>query len=368
MSLIARPTLREVVEELGQEGLLPADGADAARQRVETALRRTDAPSPWFVRGLVGMGAWVASLLFVTFLGILEVLKKPGGTLTAAVLAIVAALFLRRRAIGPFGLQLALALSLGGEVLLVMGIAQRSHSKAWEAMLPLIALEVLYFTLYRDVTRRFLCAVAAPVALLVMLLDHKVPHAYSVLTLTLALASAFLWLEQAQLASGWLGRGHAPAALGLTLVSLGMLLGSLVFHSHKSSDEARLLTTTGWPMAAALCLGTLALEVRIAAERGVAATRPIVLLGLLATVMLGAISHGTPGVMAALATLLLGFHRRNPTLMTMAVLFLLTFASGFYYNLSMTLLAKSGVLCLGGALMLAGYAVISRRERAEASP
>jgi hypothetical protein len=366
-SLIARPTLREVVEQLAQQGLLPAEagGAEGCRERVETSLRLGDAPSPWFVRGLVGMGAWVAGILFVSFLGLIQVLKHAGGTLTCATIFVVAALLLRRRAVGPFALQLALALSLGGEVLLVIGLSQDHALRPPGVMVALILLELLYLVLYRDVTRRFLSALTAPVTLMVLLLHQKVPHAYVVLTLWYALMAAYLWLEQAELSAGRLGRAHAPLALALTLVALGMLLGSLIVGTWQNDPEARQFTATGWPLTAALTLGTLALQARIAAENGASWTSPRLLLGMAGTLLLGAIGHGTPGLMGALATLLLAFHRRSPVLLAMAVLFLLTFSSAFYYNLGMTLLAKSGVLCLGGAVMLAGYAVLSRRPEQE---
>jgi uncharacterized membrane protein len=57
----------------------------------------------------------------------------------------------------------------------------------------------------------------------------------------------------------------------------------------------------------------------------------------------------------------LGAHRRNALLFGLASLFLVFFGSHFYYTLSMSLLAKSGVLLGSGLLMLALRLPLARR-------
>ena len=58
---------------------------------------------------------------------------------------------------------------------------------------------------------------------------------------------------------------------------------------------------------------------------------------------------------------MLAFDRRNPVLLGLGVLFLLVFASVFYYSLNLTLLEKSGVLVGSGVLLFAvRRALVSR--------
>jgi Domain of unknown function (DUF4401) len=69
----------------------------------------------------------------------------------------------------------------------------------------------------------------------------------------------------------------------------------------------------------------------------------------------------TPGVIAAIGVLLLGFHRRSVVLLGMAVLFILAFGVGYYYDLQLTLLAKSLAL-LGSGLVLLGLRLFILRR------
>jgi uncharacterized membrane protein len=78
------------------------------------------------------------------------------------------------------------------------------------------------------------------------------------------------------------------------------------------------------------------------------------------TLALGALTWSTPGVIAALATLLLAFHRRNPALFAVGAAFLVGFLTWFYYDLALSLWVKSGVLVGSGALLLGARGLLQR--------
>jgi uncharacterized membrane protein len=82
-----------------------------------------------------------------------------------------------------------------------------------------------------------------------------------------------------------------------------------------------------------------------------------------ATVLLGLLTLSTPGLIAAVAVLTLGFDRRNRILIGIAAVFLVKFASVYYYSLRMTLLAKSVVLVASGVLLLAARAYVYLRYK-----
>ena len=72
-------------------------------------------------------------------------------------------------------------------------------------------------------------------------------------------------------------------------------------------------------------------------------------------------ASSSPGVLGALLVLALAFHRRNPILLGLALLFLVGFAVAFYFRLDLSLAAKSGVLLASGALLLGLREYVRRR-------
>ena len=69
----------------------------------------------------------------------------------------------------------------------------------------------------------------------------------------------------------------------------------------------------------------------------------------------------TPGVIGAAGILALAFHRRNTVLLGLAVAFLIGFGVFYYYDLSLSLLAKSGAL-VGSGLVLLGLRLFLLRR------
>jgi uncharacterized membrane protein len=70
-------------------------------------------------------------------------------------------------------------------------------------------------------------------------------------------------------------------------------------------------------------------------------------------VLLAIPAHQTPGILAAIIVLTVGFWRGNLLLMGLATAFLAGFLTAYYYNLDFTLLVKSFILMGTGVLLLA---------------
>ena len=68
-----------------------------------------------------------------------------------------------------------------------------------------------------------------------------------------------------------------------------------------------------------------------------------------------------PGVIGAAGVLALAFHRRNEVMLGLAVAFLIGFGVLYYYDLSLSLLAKSGALVGSGLVLLGLRLFILRR-------
>ncbi len=106
-------TLREVIETLESEGLLGEGLRNSAASYAES---HTTTVQPWFIRVMVGLGAWLASLLLIGFVTGLIIAYKGGYSIVGLVL-IGSAVFARRQVDNDFAVQSALAASLAGQVL-----------------------------------------------------------------------------------------------------------------------------------------------------------------------------------------------------------------------------------------------------------
>jgi uncharacterized membrane protein len=145
------------------------------------------------------------------------------------------------------------------------------------------------------------------------------------------------------------------------------LLGVLLFSSFFAvADDLvrgpRSARVNAWHLGSVTTIGiTIALMALMAAilhehrrRNNVTAATPLVL---------GLLTLSTPGIVAALTLLILGFDRRNRILIGLAVVFLVKFASVYYYSLQLTLLEKSIVLAASGLLLLAVRAYVELRHR-----
>jgi uncharacterized membrane protein len=87
---------------------------------------------------------------------------------------------------------------------------------------------------------------------------------------------------------------------------------------------------------------------------------------LLAAVLLAAVGRRAPGIASAVMVIVLGFGNGNRVLTGLGVVTLLAAVFAFYYNLHATLLVKSGMLAITGAVLLALRAAAFRWRWPEA--
>lgn len=341
-----RPTLREILAAVGVAGAPPP---------AETG-------SPWYIRVLVGGGAWIASLFLAAFLALLDVIDwgQPSSAVAGAIVC-AAAVALRRKTSGDFPVQLALAACVAGEILIVGGVTGTDIFHRGDVVTgaaTVIALEALLLFIYPDAVHRFLSAAASVLAWGVLLHELKVPGSFDLVAAATAILAGLVWVHEPRLQAGRLAAIQAPAGYGLVAALLAGLLGALM-----SEGEVAI----GGPATAGITLALLILAARIFAERGATLASEPALVALAGLAALGTITWNAPGVMAALGVLVLAFHRRDLVLLAFAALFLIAFLSRFYYDLEITLLAKSGVLLASGALLLA-LRFYSRRRFPDAEP
>src|SRR5689334_1355158 len=121
--LLARPSVRAVLARVSDGGVIPPAAEDAAR----AALTKLAAGRmPWYMRVLVGVGAWIgASFLISAILSLILLAAGQQMNSVAIILGIgliAGSIAFRQRVSSPFGTQLALVLSSTGQILVIGGV------------------------------------------------------------------------------------------------------------------------------------------------------------------------------------------------------------------------------------------------------
>ncbi|MCB0095982.1 MAG: DUF4401 domain-containing protein [Caldilineaceae bacterium] len=331
-----------VLAQLVAEGLL--DAHELATATTWMDQQRTESPTPWYIKAFVGISAWLAAIFIIAFLGMVGLIDSGVSMVLLGIIFGVAALALKWMAMDSiFGGQLAFAVSLAGQGLLIAGASMLTENMTATALVAL-GLEALLFVAYPDTMHRLISVVAMAAALVVLLLEQELPDGIHMIIALFAVLAIYLWRNEVYLRSSRkLAAYWSAAAYGTLLVLAGLCVLPLIGQPD---------TTKWWISTAALGLGLLYLgdqilrELEISRQSGPA-------LWLLAGVGLLLIpTYQTPGILAALIGLLLAFWRSNNLQMGLSSAFLLFFIGVYYYNLDFTLLEKSYILLGTGAALL----------------
>ncbi len=195
----ATPSVRAVFAALEHEGRVAANWPERA---IAALAAEADAP-PWYVRVLVGFGAWLASLLLIAFV-VMSVTDSESPMVAVGGVMMVAALGARFASGHDFVAQAALAVSLAGQALLAFGLMRHGTSTV---LWTVIGCQAALALVFPDRIHRFLSVLVAVSAAVVLLYYLKLQAGIPVLAL--ALAAGFLGLQARQ--GFFIARGLAPA-------------------------------------------------------------------------------------------------------------------------------------------------------------
>ena len=344
-------TMRVVLDQLVDEGLLPPDSPAA----IGSTLSAPDDAlgNPWYVRVLVGIGAWIAAVLLIAFLaGGVRIITTAESAIVVGLILCGVAIALRRLIPSSiFAAQLALALSMAGQVLFGGGVAGLSRDVA-TTVLALVTLEVVLIAVYPDIVHRFLSTVIIVGALVGLLLEWDVPGVVHPLVGMLVVGALVLWERESALAAARAERLSRPIGYGLVVALLGVLclgINDLISIPH------------WWISGLLLMPALLVLEYQIISRFEPRADVAIVPWLIGGTVLVSLPALWTPGILAAVIVLVLGFQRGNRLLLGLGVTGLAVFLIAFYYHLEVTLLIKS-LMLLGTGLLLLGLRALTPKE------
>lgn len=340
----------------------PQHDADTlwSRLRLEGAVTG-EAPTqrddlPWYIAGLIGVSAWIATgLLFGFFHALFDRLwDTPVIATTAGVLCIAAAWSVWRIARSrDFFEQSAIALSLVGQLLIGMGLREWFGDTAGWAGSAAVALVLYAFGV--QAMHRFLCGGVFAIAV-VAICNELDANSYGMATFALP-ASA--WLA---FASWWRTQYEDSRALPLSPLAWALSLAALLLafvgdFSFGPDDDSLALQRWIGQVAIALLLP-------LAAWRLTPRRR---WLPVVCAIGFGLIWLRAPGVSLGVMLALIAFASYRPALLATALIATALYLVRYYYQLEVPLLEKSHGLLFGGVALLAirfGLTRIARGERA----
>jgi hypothetical protein len=365
-ALLTRPSVCEVLARASAGSTLTPEAEEAARVAVATL---TSGRMPWYLRVLIGAGAWIGASFLLS--AILSLILMASGEQMNSMAIIIGVMFIagsipmrRRVNSSPFLTQLSLVISSTGQILIIGGVGAESHS-VFAACVVAIATSLVLIAFFPDRVQRFSSTLVIFGAMLTIVVDQHMVHGMdplAVLTVILLLVLCRFLPRAVVMAQAELVE---PVVYGLAIA----LIGFLMIHTIVSIGE---IFNETWGLLGlfsivAFNLALLVLIVSIFIEQGVSFARPETLGAIAGVIALGAITRSTPGVVATLFLLVLGFDRRARGLIVLGALFFLGFGGFYYYDMRLTLLEKSGILILSGLICLAAWAVVHFGGRGDAT-
>ena len=338
--------LRDLLDQLATgDEITPGQPASAPRTLPPELSGRDDAESsPWYVKALAGIGAWFAAFFLGLFLAMAGLIDSWESMMIWGAILAVAAIWLKHWLYNSiFWGQLAFAFSLAGQGLLIAGLIGAVESITISALFA-AGIATLMFLLYPDSMHRLLTLLLFVVAWVVIIEERTQPDLFHLMALALGIATVAVWQGELRLIASRWHPFRAPLAYGLPLALFGLCLLPLIdfFGIHQ-----------GWWSASGLALLLLYVAYQILRDLGWSLLSPVGLWAVAAVLLLLVPAYSTPGILAAVIMLLLGYWRGSSLMMGLATLFLLFFLSAYYYNLDVTLLNKSYILMGTGGVLLA---------------
>jgi hypothetical protein len=336
----------ELWELLSAEGLVEGEMPEPERSA-----------SPWFVRVMLGIAGWIGALFLIAFIGtgFAFILKDAAFAAAVGAACCAGAFALFRIADGnDFGEQFGLAVSLVGQVLIAIGLADLLTTEDPAFYLVLAAVEAGLALAVPNFLHRVLATGGAAIAL-ALAVNQLSLHGLAAPLLCAGLA--WVWLEPRRWARG--GRIWRPIGYGLVLALL-LVETFRLFGAEQWFGGSR--GTPGWFALHGPLLGrglTAAVLVAAAAllalrQEAHGASR-ILASSVGGALLFGLLSLKAPGLASAALILLLGFAAGSRILAALGILGLLGFVAHFYYSLQASLLEKSGILALTGLFLLGAH-------------
>ena len=349
---LSNVTLHDVVSTLRAENLLNEGSAT-----LEYLENRPDL-QPWYIRTMVGFGAWLASLLLIGFVARFS-LAMDGGYALIGLVLIVAAILVRRHYDSDFLIQCALASSLAGQALVAYGFAETVGHDEFEIFLGfvLVVSSVLFF-LFPDRIHRVIMVLLASGSLTTLFYVWEVNSLVPLLGPAFSGALIFVHRQIPSLIASRYAALVRPLMHGLMLSAFGVLLISTVYVLPELGAEFQFYPR---PWLSTILLGGLFLYIGTQIAQTIVNTANmtaiLVIYGIMVVII--ACSWAAPGLLLGLIVVMLGATSGNKTFIGAGIGFFAIFLASYFYGIEVSMLTKSITLIATGlAILLSRWAIL----------
>jgi len=309
---------------------------------------------PWYVRLVVGFGAWVTALVAIALgVAIIFFITDEHSTELLIVfgLAYLAAglLLLGLAGSGVFVAQLGAAIAAAGVAMMTFGIIIE-WSRIWPAFLAGVVVTSIIVVTTSNRTLQFLAALLTAGLFVFTLTDSNVPYILAIAALA-GPVGMILLLRPLQ-------RDLHPVAVVLLLVF--PIFGWFYTDAVSVGIFEQTVAPGGW-LAKSINIGLFLSLASIHWKR--AATFDVqarLIVFSVAAIVIGVLLP--PGGAAALAILMLAFVLGSRPLALLGILLQVNYIWRFYYDMDVSLLVKSGILVAVGVTLLLAWWMMMRRS------
>ena len=330
-------SLRSVLMNLRQQKLVD----DQAIEQIEREFEEQKVVhhEPWFVKFLLAVGAWVAAICFLLFLGIIGLIEDDAWVLLGwGTFFIITATAMRQSCHHLFLVQLALAMSTMGHGLTLTGtlFIDRGFNGFGIATLVSLALCVILYFLYPDNLHRFLSCLLPP-ALATLWIGLEIENwllLHLIVLIQVSIIGMVFIYNPRRVSLRPLGYA---TAFSLSIVLFLVILPDRDFQAP------------WWPSNVILAAALIWLFQWIAGGWNKMRNEPMI-IATAATMGLATIT--TPGILSAIGLMVLGYARNDRYLLSMGMLFFPCFIVIFYYEWQTSLMMKSWIIGGSGAILL----------------
>ncbi|WP_161889860.1 DUF4401 domain-containing protein [Pontibacter russatus] len=325
------------------------------RARIDEEVKqRTPLLANLPVKLLTIFGGILASLFLLGFLLATGLYDSPVGMLVTGLLLLAGSVVVLRLRNDIMVETSCVSFHIFGYFLFSLGFSELVQNEpALYMLLALIALGVLYTAVNSIFT--FLAVLVFCGSLAAIILDlgaYNLLHGYIGIVAGLL---TYMSLREAALISQrpWFSRLYGPVRMGLVVTLVAAL--ALLVHQRLASANI----THYWLSGLLLVAAVLLVVSKAVRQAGLANRRQQVLVYACCGLVL-APTVLSPAVPGALLVMLTSFYIGHRTSFIIGLLALIYFVILYYYDLQFTLLQKSGLLVLTGALFTGGYLLLQK--------
>ncbi|MBT8122303.1 MAG: DUF4401 domain-containing protein [Gammaproteobacteria bacterium] len=342
----SQATLRRIFDRLHDEGLTGEREAGAASDYLESR----SFIAPWYIRTMVGFGAWLASLLLIGFIAGFSIAME-GGYAIIGILFITGAVFFRHQSNSDFVVQSSLAVSLAGQALFAWGFTDVTGNEVKGFLAAVASMSLLLFFILPDRIHRVLMVLFFTGSLIGLTYAWDWNALVPLYGPVFAALLVYLYQQRGVLLASRFGKLVQPLVNGLLLSAFGALLLSTIYVLPELGDE---LNYYPRPWISTIGLGVLFLYMgslvwpELVSDAGKPAM--VLLYALMLAVIAGA--WNAPGLLLAMIVVMLGASAGHRTFIGAGIAFLAVFIAAYFYGIEMTMLTKSITLVATGSVVL----------------